>query len=52
VITGRVAHSRISDVDQDIVRDRTGFGFVDLAPGAVAAIEAFLTQVQDTRSGV
>ncbi len=52
VVKGRVAHSRISDVDHDIVRYRTGFEFVDVASGASAAIEAFLTVVQDTRSGV
>lgn len=52
VVKGRVAHSRITDVDRDVVRYRTGFEFVDVAPGVAAAIEAFLTVVQDTRSGV
>lgn len=51
VVKGRVVHSRISEVEQDVVRYRTGFEFVDISPGAAAAIEAFLTRIQDTRSG-
>ncbi len=51
VVKGRVAHSRISDVDQDVVRYRTGFEFVDVSPGAAAAIDAFLTRLQETRRG-
>lgn len=52
VVKGRVVHSRISDVDQDVVRYRTGFEFVDVSPGAATAIDAFLTRLQETRSGV
>lgn len=51
VVKGRVAHSRISDVGQDVVRYRTGFEFLDLSSGAAAAIDAFLARVQQTRSG-
>lgn len=52
VVKARVVHSRISDVDQDAVRYRTGFEFVDV-PGRVAnAIEAFLKNLQDVRDGV
>jgi hypothetical protein len=51
VVKGRVTHSRISEVDQDVVRYRTGFEFVDMSPAAAGAIDAFLTRVEDTRAG-
>ncbi len=52
VVKGRVTHSRISDVDQDVVRYRTGFEFVEISPAAAAAIDGYLTRVQDTRAGM
>src|SRR5688500_9934081 len=42
VVQGRVVHSRISDISQDVVTYRAGLEFVDPAPDAVAAIADFL----------
>ena len=53
VVKGRIAHSRISDVDQDIITYRTGVEFieppnasppplqvfVDASPGKIAAVD-------------
>ena len=52
VVKGRVAHSSISDVDQDIVTYRTGMEFVEPSERVVAAIAAFVESVKATRSGV
>ena len=52
VIKGRVVHSRISDVDQDIVTYRTGLEFVEPSERVVKAIEEFLETVKANRSGV
>ena len=52
VVKGRVVHSRISDVDQDIVTYRTGMEFVDVTDRVVKAIRDFLDTVQADRSGV
>ena len=52
VVKSRVVHCWIIGVDQDVVRYRTGFEFVDVSPGAAAAIDTFLTHVQETRTGV
>ena len=51
VVKARVVHSRISDVDQDIVTYRTGMEFVELSDRARAAIAAFLDTLKSTRSG-
>jgi hypothetical protein len=51
VVKGRVAHSRISDVDQDIVTYRTGIEFVEASERVVNAIVEFLESVKATRSG-
>jgi hypothetical protein len=52
VIKGRVVHSRISDVDQDIVTYLTGIEIVDVSEHAAKAIHAFLDTVKSDRSGV
>ena len=52
VVKGRVVHSRISDVDQDIVTYRTGIEFVEPTPRIVQAIADFLEAVKTNRSGV
>jgi hypothetical protein len=52
VVKGRVVHSRISDVDQDVVTYRTGMEFVDVAERAMDAIADFLDTVKTDRSGV
>ncbi len=52
VVKCRVAHSRISDVDQDIVTYRTGLEFIEPSERFVAVIEKFLEAVKADRSGV
>jgi len=52
VLKGRVAHSRISDVDQDIVTYRTGIEFVDASERVRAVISEFLETLKANRSGV
>jgi hypothetical protein len=51
VLKGRVAHSRISDVDQDIVTYRTGIEFVDLSDRIQEVISEFLEALKANRSG-
>jgi hypothetical protein len=50
VVKGRVVHSRISDVDQDIVTYRSGMEFVEPSERVVTAIAAFLDGIKATRS--
>jgi c-di-GMP-binding flagellar brake protein YcgR len=45
VVKGRVAHSRISDVDQDIVTYRTGVEFIELSERVQAAIAHFVGEI-------
>jgi hypothetical protein len=52
VVKGRVVHSRISDVDQDIVTYRTGVEFVEPSERISGAIVEFLETVKTNRSGV
>jgi len=52
VLKGRVAHSRISDVDQDIVTYRTGIEFVDLSDRVQSVIAEFLDTLKASRSGL
>ena len=52
VVKARVVHSRISDVDQDIVTYRTGMEFVELSDRVRAAIADFLQTLKLNRSGV
>ena len=52
VVKGRVIHSRISDVDQDVVTYRTGLEFVEPSERVVAAIAQYLDAVKAHRSGV
>jgi hypothetical protein len=52
ILKGRVVHSRISEVDQDVVTYRTGMEFVEPSDRVVTAIEAFLDGVKSDRSGV
>ena len=52
ILKGRVVHSRISDVDQDIVTYRTGMEFVEPSERVTAAIGAYLAAVRADRSGV
>ncbi len=52
IVKGRVVHSRISDVDQDIVTYRSGVEFVEPSERVRAVIDAFLAGVKADRSGV
>jgi hypothetical protein len=52
ILKGRVVHSRICDVDQDIVTYRTGLEFVEPSEHVVGAISRFLDAVRADRSGV
>jgi hypothetical protein len=52
ILKGRVVHSRISDVDQDIVTYRTGLEFLEVSDRVAAAIGAFLESLKANRSGV
>ena len=52
VLKGRVAHSHISDVDQDIVTYRTGIEFVDLSDRVQSVIAEFLDTLKASRSGL
>ena len=42
VVKGRIAHSRISDVDQDIVTYLSGVQFIEPSEHAAAAIQHFV----------
>jgi len=52
IVKGRVAHSHISDVDQDIVVYRTGLEFIEPSPAVHQAILEFIESVKAHRSGV
>lgn len=52
VIKARVAHSRISEVDQDIVTYRSGLEFVAASGRVTDAIGVFLETVKTDRTGV
>lgn len=51
VVKARVAHSRISDVDQDIVTYRSGLEFVGASGRVLDAIRAYLIEMKADRSG-
>src|SRR4051812_13604582 len=51
VVKGRVVHSRISDVDQDLVTYRSGLEFVDASEAVAAVIADFLEAVRVHRGG-
>jgi hypothetical protein len=52
VVKGRVVHSRISDVDQDVVTYRSGVEFIDVSDHAFRAIDLFLNTLEARRTGV
>ena len=52
VVKGRVVHSRISDVDQDIVTYRTGIEFVEPSDRVTSTVVEYLDSVRTNRSGV
>ncbi len=50
VVKGRVVHSRISDVFQDVVTYRSGIEFVDMLERVEAAIAVFLDTTREARA--
>ena len=50
ILKGRVVHSRISDVDQDVVTYRTGLEFVEPSDRVTVVISQFMDAVKTTRS--
>ena len=52
VVKGRVVHSRISDMDQDVVTYRSGMEFVEPSERVTAALAGYLDAVKVDRSGV
>jgi PilZ domain len=49
VVKGRVAHSRISEVDRDVVVYRSGIEFVDASEGVVSAITRLVERIRQQR---
>lgn len=45
VVKGRIAHSRISDVDQDIITYRSGIQFIEPSEHVAVAIQHFVDQL-------
>lgn len=52
IVKGRVAHSHISEVDQDTVVYRVGMEFVEPSSVIREAVAEFIETVKATRSGV
>lgn len=52
IVKGRVVHSHITDVDQELVTYCSGLEFVDLPEHVLTAITDFLAAVKAHRSGV
>ena len=51
IVKGRVAHSRISDVDQDIVTYSTGVEFIELSDRVADAIAVFVDELAKYHEG-
>ena len=49
VVKGRIAHSRISDVDQDIITYRTGIQFIEPSERVAAAIQHFVDELAERK---
>jgi hypothetical protein len=49
VLKGRVAHSRISDVDQDIVTYSSGVQFIEPSEGVESVIAQFIALLRQQR---
>ena len=52
VVKGRVTHSKISDVDQDILTYQSGLEFVGASGRVIDAIREFLATVKAGRTGI
>jgi hypothetical protein len=51
VMKARVTHSRLTDVDRDVVIYRTGLEFVEVSARASGAIEEYLAGLKAARAG-
>jgi len=49
VVKGRIAHSRISDVDQDIITYRSGVEFIEPSERVAASIQVFADAFAKTK---
>ena len=52
VVKARIAHCRISDVEEERVVYRSGVEFVELSEHARIAISAFVDALQESRKGL
>lgn len=52
VVKGRVAHSHVSDMDQELVTYHSGLEFIEPSAHASAAIREFLDSLTANRAGV
>ena len=52
VVKGRVTHCSIIDVDQELVRYRSGVQFVEPSDHVSAAIAAFVQTIRNERRGI
>ena len=52
VVKGRIAHSRISDVDQDIITYRSGIEFIEPPERVAAAIQAFVNELAKQKAAL
>ena len=52
VVKGRVAHCRITDVDQDLVVYRTGIEFIEPNQRVASAVADFVSALKAGRLGV
>ena len=52
VVKGRVAHCRISDVDQELVTYRSGIEFIEASERIIGVISEFLGAVKDGRRAI
>lgn len=52
ILKGRVVHSSISDVDQEVVTYRSGVEFVEVSERVDGVISDYLATVKDDRRGV
>jgi len=50
VLKGRVAHSRVSEIDQDVVTYRTGIEFVEPSEPVLAVLTTFLEGLKASRA--
>ena len=50
VVKGRIAHSRISDVDQDIITYRSGVEFIEPPERVAEAIAMFVDQLAQLKA--